>query len=436
MITHAFRKHYPWGIAGSGFLCQFMAVFSLNIVGLTITYLASDFNVSVTDVAILSSVFSIAYSLSGIIWGYLADKIGLRLTLTICGLGNSAMLIVFGLLVSTLFGAVVIYGFVGLFAAGLATSLMPKLVSAWFSSSWTGKAFIVVSMGGTIAGVVIGVLVPWIILSVGWRGVFISIGILGLCFTAIVFTIVRDRPELIGTNPYGSQSDEVHSHSPIVQKDLPNGVCERSNKTLLAVLKMPITWKIGLIYIFTQAVLYTNSTYLVATMMAAGLSIVTAGLVSSVHRISQTCGYFVWPPLSDHIARKYVLVFCASMCCLAFILLFIFVRETDMLFGVATAFIFIVFLGFNKAFVPLIESQLTELFPPDKLGTGSGVVMAISTVGSFFGPLAAGAIINCFGAYHYVWLFNAACMLAVVFLASIWLPKTGGKYGNPFVNHK
>ena len=418
---------FAWGVTGAGFISQVMCIFALNAVGMTIAYFSPDFGVDVTEAAIISSVYGVTYGGFGMVWGACADRIGTRRTLAICGMGSSTMLLCFGLFSNSLPIAVAIYGIAGAFTAGLGTSLMPKLVSAWFASSWIGKALIVVSIGGTLAGVVIGILAPQLILGFGWRGCFIGIGLIGYALTLILSLLAKDSPKKYGLKPFGLKNDE-HWEPTI----------ELGGKGTLAkvreVLKMPVTWKMGIIMILIQACIYTNTTFLVTTMMTAGYTLVLAGLISSTHRISQTVGSIFWPPLTDVFARRNILALLGILSGISFVLLFCFMQDVKTaVFGTTTGFIFIAFLGFNKAFIPVYESQITELYPPEVLGTGSGTIVTISLVGRFFGPLIASQIIALTGNYESIWLFNAFCVVLMAALTLIWIPKTGGrKYGNPF----
>lgn len=421
-----------WGVAGSGFLTQVICIFTLNSVGMTIAYFSPDFGVSVTDAAIISSVYGITYGGFGMVWGACADRIGARRTLMICGCGSALFMALFGLFANSLSSAVALYALAGAFTAGLGTSLMPKLVSSWFASRWVGKALILVSVGGTIAGVIIGIIAPQLILSFGWRGCFVGISLISLCVTAAISFLAKDAPKKYGQQPFGISEDEeispVSEEQTFLKKESPL-------KLIVRVLKMPITWKMGIIMILIQACIYTNTTFLVTTMTAAGYTLVMAGLISSTHRMSQTAGSIVWSPLTDIIARKYVLALLGFLCTASFIALFTLLSDVqEAIFGVATGFILIAFLGFNKAFIPVYESQITELYSPEILGTGSGLIVTLSLIGRFCGPLCAAKIIEVTGSYNSIWLFNAACVFIMAVLVLAWIPKTGGrKYGNPFV---
>lgn len=422
-----------WGMAGSGFLAQIICIFTLNSVGMTIAYFSPDFGVSVTDAAIVSSVYGITYGGFGMIWGACSDRIGTRKTLVICGCGSAVFMMSFGLFANSLPVAVFLYACAGAFTAGLGTSLMPKLVSSWFASRWVGKALVVVSVGGTIAGVVIGVLAPQLILGFGWRGCFVGISLIGLCVTAAIGLLAKDAPKKYGQHPFGLADGEdielsrMDEHAELQRESM--------GAKVIRVLKMPVTWKMGIIMILIQACIYTNTTFMVTTMTAAGYTLVAAGLISSTHRTAQTAGSIVWSPLTDIFARKYILALLGFLCAVTFVALFALLEDVETaVFGAATGFVLIAFLGFNKAFIPVYESQITELYPPEILGTGSGLIVTISLVGRFFGPFIAGGIIDATGSYNSIWLFNAACVLLMAVLVLVWIPKTGGKkYGNPFV---
>ena len=420
-----------WSVAGAGFLTQVICIFTLNAVGMTISYFAPDFGVSVTEAAIISSVYGITYGGFGMIWGVCADKIGVRKTLVICGCGSALFMLLFGLFADNLPKAVVLYACAGAFTAGLGTSLMPKLISSWFASRWIGKALIVVSIGGTIAGVIIGILAPQLILNFSWRGCFIGIAIIGFCITSLIALLSKSNPAQYGQQPFGSSQSitfgaNTHRNNEASQ--------EGTLAKIKRVLRMPITWKMGIIMILIQACIYTNTTFLVTTMTAAGYTLVLAGLISSTHRMSQTAGSVFWSPLTDVFARKYILALLGFLCTAAFTALFFLMNDVETaVFGMATGFVLIAFLGFNKAFIPVYESQITELYPPEILGTGSGIIVSLSLIGRFFGPLIAAEIANLTGTYNSIWLFNAFCVCTMALLVLLWIPKTGGsKYGNPF----
>lgn len=417
-----------WGVAGSGFVSQFSVFFVLNIVGMTIAYFAPDFGVTVTEAAIVSSAYGVTYGSFGVVWGFVGDKIGLRKTLPICGIGAATFLLLFGLVADSLVMGVILYACAGIFAAGMGTSLMPKLVSSWFAFRWVGKALVLVSVGGTLGGVAIGVIGPWLITNFGWRGCFIGIAIAVYIFSTILAIFVKDYPAKYGLKPFGLADNEEVQEPPKIK-------AKESGKAFLRVLRMPVTWKMGVIMILIQACIYTNTTFMVSTMTAAGYSIALAGLIFSTHRLSQTLGNVVWSPVSDIFARKYVLAFLGFVTAVIFVMLNVCLVDVDTaVFGVATGFVLIALLGFFKVFVPLYEAQITELYPPDILGTGSGAIVSISMIGRFFGPLIAAQIIDFTGAFNSIWLYNAVCVVLMAVLVLAWIPKTGGKkYGNPYV---
>lgn len=426
---------WPWAVAVCGAVCKIVTVFALQGIGVLITYIAADFEVTVTDCAIISSVYGLCYGGFGVVWGTVADSIGLRKTMTLCGFGASLSLLLFATLSHDVPTAAFLYGLVGFFGAGIGVSLMPKMIAAWFTSKWSGAGFSLVSIGGTSAGILAGIVIPALLGILTWRGIFMTVSGFGICISFLMFAVIRDTPKKVGLEPFGSKQNLNDEKEPQNKAEATQSAKEKRHTAfqhIIQVLKMSITWKMGIIYIAWEACYYTNSTYMVVTLQNAGYAIAIAGAMLSTHRAAQTIGSAIWPSI-PRLARKTVI---AIMCVLAsciFVILFFFCEDPEIApLGMFTGFILMAMLGFSKSLVPECEAQLSELFPPNILGSGSGLIVSISSIGQFCGPLIAGAIIHASGTYNSAWLFSAVCLIFVAIAAIVWLPKTGGKYGNPY----
>lgn len=440
--THAetkksYKNWYAWVIAAAGFLMQFCVIFALQANGMTISYVAEGLNVATTDLAIVASVFGLTYGGCGVIWGSLSDRTGLRGTLTVCAIGVALSMIAYGLFTVNIPTAILWYALAGAFAAGLSYAVTPKLIATWFAPSWTGKAFIVVTVGGTGAGIAIGIIAPQLLMAFGWRGTWIGLGICVLVFAAILFLGVKNDPKSMGLLPFGATSEE--DVETIEKRDLTKEEKEEKRKEskerIIRVLKLPITWQMGLIWIVYQSAAYSNSTYFVATLTGVGWSVALAGLAFSTMRTAQTGANVFWPFMSDLFARKYVIAILAVLAAGVFLVMnFLIGDPSSAIGGEASVYVLAVMFGLCFGFIPVLSSQNTELFPPDILGTGCGVIATLSLVGCFCGPLLSGLIINIIGSVTGYWIYNVGALVLVAIMSIAFLPKTGGrKYGNPYV---
>lgn len=189
-----------------------IAYFFVYFQRISISVVGSDIEASVGgSAAILSAVYYWTYTAMQIPSGLLADRFGPRksgfvfLMLASVGsfvtsFGNS-----FGLMVA---GKIMI-------AAGMAIIYIPlmKLVSVWFRKTdfavLNGITIAVGNFGAIVAGGPLRMLAD----AIGWREVFLVLGIVTMCLAALCLLIVRDHPhdknlpsvEEIGHDLHGEQ---------------------------------------------------------------------------------------------------------------------------------------------------------------------------------------------------------------------------------------
>ena len=416
---------YAWVCAAGGFLGQLACVFCLAIYGMNMTVISEDFGVAVASLAIGTSVFGLCYAGLSFFWGGLADRIGIRLVQSIGCWGMGICLLLGGLIAPSVPVLIVLYAIAGVFDSAVGPGVNPKLIATWFHASSRGKGMTVVTLGGTLAGVLMGIIGPMFIGMGGWRLCFEAYGIIMLVLGVLVFLMERNSPASIGTVPFGSpagtQIEDIKREKTEAEKAADK---ERTRR----VLKMPMTWKYGIVYIFWQFYLMAIQAFLVAGVVYAGFDLVVAGLVSSLNTAAMCVGTIVMPAVSDRMSRKKLLAIMCLLSGLCFIAFYFVLGMNNviLLYGA------ILVTGFLSATTPLIQTTVSEVFPPDLRGTGPGMVSTIALIGRFFGPIIAGAIIGATGGNTpMAYIFAGACLVIAAILAWIWLPNTSGKYGDP-----
>ncbi len=429
------KSAYAWAISGAGFLSQLIVVFSLAMFGMTIALIAESIGEAVTSLAICSSIYGLCYGGFGVVWGNIADRIGIRLQFGISSIGAGVWAICFGLFVNSVFTACIFYGLVGIFTAGITTGTIPKLVTSWFDSSWRGRGIVLVGLGGTVAGMLLGVIAPIIIGFNGWQGCFQIFGGINVALGIIIFLVIRDSPESMGTVPFGADPktyEPVKSMKEMTDEEKA-AKKQKDHEALMRVLKRPLTWKFGILLIVWQFCLTASSTYFIAAITFAGYSLAVAGLVSTLKTAGMFVGTLFFPSLSDKFGRK--AVFVAQMFGYAILFgAFYFTVGTG---NVALVYVVGFLAGVFDAQAPIMQSALGESFPKSLRGTGPGMVTTISLVGRFFGPMIAAAIIVAFGGNTTIAIAWAAVAIAIAgVLGIMWLPRTGGKYGDPLADEE
>ncbi|HET9146561.1 MAG TPA: MFS transporter [Acetobacteraceae bacterium] len=167
-----------------------------------------DLHLSVADMGYLLSAFLWAYAFSQLPTGALVDKIGARLTLTM-GLSLWSIAQILGGLVQSFgqfFGARLLLGIgeAPQFPAGA------RVARDWFNPRDRGRATGIFNCASSL-GTAIGVpLLTFLMLSFGWRWMFIIMGIVGLLVALVWFTFYRNPEEVsltAGENAYRHEGD-------------------------------------------------------------------------------------------------------------------------------------------------------------------------------------------------------------------------------------
>lgn len=426
----SFGQGYAWAIAGSGFLTQVVCLSCTSLFGLNILYIAGTMGVEVTSLSLAVSLYGALYALCSFIWGYLADRKGIRLTFTFAALGAGIGFFALGLCASSSLSVIIIYACVGAVVSGVSSAVLPKMVSAWFATNWRGKAFAVVSFGGTFTTMIVGIVGPVLTLSIGWRGSFMVFGVMDMAIALVIFLVCRNSPASMGLLPFGYKADAEGQKTEAQKSRQIKETGESPSKRhfIRRILAMPVTYKLGLIFILWQMYFMAHQAYKSAAILTSGFDLAVAGGVTSIMTGVGIVSLAIWPPLSDKFARKNVLGAVMFGQGITYMMFFFILPVGSVPLLFAWAALVGIFFGTN----PMLQTMMAECYPVEMRGTGPGVVSTLATVGRFFGPILAGGVISlCGGAIPSYFFFGGGALCLAGISALLLLPKTSGKYGDP-----
>jgi len=155
-------------------------------------FIRSDFGLDYTKVGILLSAYSLAYGVSQLPAGWLADRFGPRIVLT-CGVSGAALAgIIAGLspYYSLLAAALILMGIMG---GGYHPAASP-LVSAAVEPRYRGRALGIHQVGGSLSFFSAPLIAAGLAAMLGWRGTFLAISIPTFIF-GIIFYLLLGRLE-------------------------------------------------------------------------------------------------------------------------------------------------------------------------------------------------------------------------------------------------
>ena len=166
-----------------------------------------------TQAGVLFSAFNISYGLSQLPAGWLADRIGPRLTLTIGVAGGAAAGLLAGLSQTYLMlaGVLVLMGLAG---GGYHPSAAP-LVSASVEPKNRGRALGIHQIGGTVSFFLAPIIAAGIAGALGWRGTFITLSIPTIAFGLVFYALLgrlgqTRRPKPASAAPTEALPAPVH----------------------------------------------------------------------------------------------------------------------------------------------------------------------------------------------------------------------------------
>ena len=342
-------------------------------------------------VALAGALIWIGTGLGGILWGWLADRIGIR---AVVALG--AVLIAGGLAASAL-GSVwaLVLGHGLLLGFGNGAIYAPLLihVSRWFDRR-RGAAIALISSGQYIAGVVWPTVFGQGIAAFGWQAMMLAYA--GVVLAAILPTVWLLRPlppqppAPAGTRAAGAPASVLGLRPNVAQ-------------ALICLA--------GFCCCIPMAL---PSAHLVALCGDIGIAPAHGAAMLSVLLGAAFVSRQFWGALADRIGGLRT-VLAASASQAAAIAAFLLTQDELGLFAVAAAF----GLGFS-GIIPSYSVAIRELFPSAQASWRIPTMLFTAMAGMAFGGWFAGALYDRFGFYAPAFaagvLFNVANLLIVGFL--------------------
>jgi MFS family permease len=152
----------------------------------------SDLNFSNTEVGLVFSAFAYPYLVFQIIGGWVSDRFGARLTLTVCGVIWAGATIYTGLAggLAAMLGARLVLGF----GEGATFPSATRAMSDWTPAERRGFAQGITHSCARLGNALTPPLVVWLIALVSWRGSFVMLGVASLGWVLAWGLYFRDNP--------------------------------------------------------------------------------------------------------------------------------------------------------------------------------------------------------------------------------------------------
>ncbi len=344
------------------------------------------------------SIHGLEGGLFSIITGWLNDRFGPRLVITVGG-----FLIGLGFLlmsqISSLWQLYLFYAVHGIGGGSLMIPLM-STITKWFvrrRGLMTG-----IFMAGTGVGAMIfPPLVSWLILGQGWRNSYIILGIIPLIFIISAAQFLRRDPAQKGLSPYDGARIGEESLS-LKGEGLSFHQATHTRQFWMFCI-------INFCFMFAASVVMVH---IIIYAIGLGISALSAASILSFMGGANIGGRLIGGSVGDRIGNRKALTISLMLVCVSLFWLLI-AKELWMLY------LFAILFGFGSASSGGVQMSplAARLFGLKAHGMIFGSVFSVGTMGSAIGAVLAGYIFDVTGSYQIAFLASAIFAVLAVILA-------------------
>ena len=357
-------------------------------------------------ISISASVNVLVYSISGIFWGRLADRVAPKWMMT----GGSILTAVgfyFLIHAKTPTGLYLSYGVLcGVGHACLGMVVCAAAIGKWFVRK-RGVALGVSSMGIGVGTMIMGPVAGYIVNTYDWRTGFVFFGVVILTIGILVSQVLMGRttPEASGLLPDGEPAVGEGPRPGLVPEN-------RAGASLRPVLTDCRFWVLALCNSVATAVLMMTFVHQVAYAVGNNIGKLEAAAALGIIGFASSAGKFFFGWLCDRVAdAKYV----------AGLGFFIMALGMGLLIVADTAvvlYLFAVVFGVGYgSMAPLLPYLTADRFGRQVLGSAYGMlIFFVAGIGGSIGPVVGGVIYDRSGSYASAWLLSLSGLMAISLL--------------------
>jgi sugar phosphate permease len=398
---------YGWWIVAAASGIQLLSgALWMQSYGAYTVLLQREFGWSKTVISGAFAMTRIETGILGPLQGWLTDRYGPRLMLTLGTLGLGIGFMLFSL-VNSVMTFYIVFALMAVAASfGGFPTLMVSIVN-WFDRH-RAKAVSFSQIGFSLGGLA----VPLVVLSLtifGWRATAFASGVLIVIVGLPLAQMIRHKPETYGEQPDGNGTD------PLVASIDGTPRPARLNFTAREALRAPSFWFISFGHALALLTVSAVMVHLIPHLTEGlGYSLSAAGGVVAFLTAQQMVGQIAGGYLGDLLNKRIMCAVCmlahaAGLLMVAFATNLAMVLAFGVLHGLAWG---------TRG--PLMVAMRADYFGAASFGTISGLSALIVMFGMSGGPLIAGYLADVTGHYQIGFSILAACSVAgfLCFLAA------------------
>ena len=180
-----------WIVIALLFLLTVISNADKAIIGFASVSIIEELGLTPEQWGIVGSVFFLLYSLSAILGGALADRVGTRIV--IAGMVVLWSLVQFSTIFVSSFAFLLITRIILGAGEGPSYSLAMTAASKWLPKEKRGIGISIISVGGPLGVAISAPILMNLIINYGWRSAFIATGVVGIIWIAVWLWIVKEK---------------------------------------------------------------------------------------------------------------------------------------------------------------------------------------------------------------------------------------------------
>jgi len=354
--------------------------------------LAKDLGLTSVERGYILSAFGWTYAALQIPGGLLADRVPPRLLYAVCLASWSVTTMLQG----------VARGFIGLFGFRLATGAFEapsypinnRIVTGWFPDNERASAIALYVSGQFIGLAFLTPVLVTLQAAVGWRGLFVVTGLVGLIWGVVWYIFYRDPLE----HPKANQAelDYIEQGGGVFHKKAESSKPVWSKENLKQVFSSRTLWGVYIAQFAVNATLWFFLTWFPSYLVDyRGLDFIKSGYLASVPFLAACAGLLLSGFLSDKLAQQGKSVSFARKAPIIFgLLLSVSIVGANYTNDTAMV-IFFLALAFFGAGMALISWVFVSLLSPKHLiGLTGGVFNFMGNLASIIVPIVIGYLVK------------------------------------------
>lgn len=273
--------YYGYVVVAAGFCVWFITWGIYQSFGIFFKPLLQEFGWSRANTVLAFSLVSIVQAFLTIVMGWLTDRLGPRVVITVFG----SFLGIAYLLLSQITALWQFQMFYALTAVGTSTAAIPVMatIARWFIKKRALMTGIVQS-GGGVGGFIFAPFSGWLVMTYGWRSSYTILGIIALAGIIISGLLIRRDPRDSGWLPDG----ETRATG---REDRKQGIrIQVTGLSLKQVVRMPLFWTIVGVYFSFGFCRSTFLPHIAAYVQDIGFSLADGANIVAVLTVSSILG--------------------------------------------------------------------------------------------------------------------------------------------------